>query len=78
MDDKEAMAEMEVWFNYLEAQKAKSEKIQKLAQLAKTEPERARRELRQIDQSPAVHDGARLYPAVRHAYNRLKELGENQ
>lgn len=78
MDDKEAMAEMEFWFNHLEEQKAKSEKIQELARLAKTEPERARRELRQIDKSPTVHDGARLYPAVRHAYNRLKKLGDTK
>lgn len=66
MNTSEAIEICESWFAHLERQKQKSIRLQQLAALARTEPEKARRELAQIDRTPTVYDGARLLPAVQH------------
>lgn len=56
----------EGWFAYIERQKQWSAQMQRLATLARTQPELAQRGLRQLDNcSVTVYDGARLEPAVR-------------
>ena len=63
----EALAVCDDWFAYLERQRARSVEIQRLAALARTEPDEAKRRLRAIDMaSVTVFDGGRLEPAVRH------------
>ena len=63
----EAIKACEDWFAYLQRQKDKSVQVQNLAVLARTEPEEARRKLRQLDGcSVTVYDAGRLEPAVRH------------
>lgn len=74
MKDRDAIAEFERWFAYLERQEQKTAEMQRLAKLAKTDQAEAQRQLRQLDRQPRVYDGANLYPAVRHAWRRLRAL----
>lgn len=76
MNDQEAIAELERWFAHLDRQKKKAEAMQRLAKLAKTDREEAQRQLRRLDTAPKVYDGAKLYPAVRHAWCRLKSIAD--
>ena len=76
MKDQDAIAEFERWFAYLERQEQKTAEMQRLAILAKTDQAEAQRQLRRLDRAPKVYDGANLYPAVRHAWRRLKVLSE--
>ena len=76
MKDQDAIAEFERWFAYLEKQEQKAAEMQRLARLAKTDQAEAKRQLRQLDSAPKVYDGANLYPAVRHAWRRLKAINE--
>jgi hypothetical protein len=63
----EAIEICEGWFAYIERQKTKAAEVQRLAVLARTQPEEAKQRLRQMDsKSVTVYDGARLEPAVRH------------
>lgn len=63
----EALQICDGWFAYLQRQRDKSLKVQQLALLARTEPEKARQELRRLDGcSVTVYDAGRLEPAVRH------------
>ena len=67
MNAEEAITICHEWFDYLERQEQKSKRLQELAALAKTGPEgheEAKKELRRIDRTPTVYDGARLRPAV--------------
>ena len=74
MKDRDAIAEFERWFASIERQEQRTAEMQRLAKLAKTDQAEAQRQLRQIDRQPRVYDGANLYPAVRHAWRRLKAL----
>ena len=76
MKDQEAIAEFERWFASLERQQQRADEMQRLAKLARTDKAEAQRQLRQLDRTPRVYDGANLYPAVRHAWRRLKALSE--
>ena len=76
MDTVEAVAICREWLAYLERQKHKTERMQELAALAKSGPEgqkEAQRELRRIDRTPTVYDGARLRPAVEHMIKVLED-----
>jgi hypothetical protein len=68
----EAIEVCEAWFVHNERQRSKSVEIQRLAALARTEPNEARRKLAQIDRQPVVFDGARLEPAVRALIRAVK------
>ena len=57
MTKEEAIEICERWFAFADRQSEKSRRIQELGTLARTEPERARRELAQIDRSPLVFGG---------------------
>lgn len=57
MTKDEAIKICEQWFAFSDRQREKSLKIQQLGALARTEPDRARRELAQIDRSPLVFGG---------------------
>jgi hypothetical protein len=70
----EAMREAQKWLDYLEAQKARADKLQELAHLAKTDPEEAQRQMRQMDQQPTVYDGARLADGVRVMVAEIERL----
>ena len=76
MKDQEAIAEFERWFAAIERQEKRAAEMQRLAKLAKTDQAEAQRQLRRLDRTPKVYDGANLYPAVRHAWRRLKALSE--
>ena len=77
MKDQDAIAEFERWFAYLERQEQKTDEMQRLAKLAKTNQAEAQQQLRRLDRAPKVYDGASLYPAVRHAWYRLKAINES-
>lgn len=67
MKTDEAIEICKGWFAYIERQKQKSVEVQKLAAMSRNgQQEEAQRRLRQLDNSVAVYDGARLEPAVRH------------
>lgn len=75
MTDAEAIGICESWFAHLERQRQKSVAVQKLAKLARTDPDGARRQLRAIDTaSVVVFDGDRLELAVRHLIARATEV----
>ena len=76
MKDQDAIAEFERWFAYLERQEQRAAEMQRLAKLAKTDQAEAQRQLRRLDRTTKVYDGANLYPAVRHAWRRLKSISE--
>ena len=76
MKDQDAIAEFQRWFAYVEREKHRASEMQRLAKLAKTDQAEAQRQLRKLDRTPKVYDGANLYPAVRHAWRRLKALSE--
>lgn len=66
MKQAEAISVCEDWFAHIDRQRARAVEMQQLAVLARTEPEKAQRRLRQLDmQSVVVFDGGRLEPAVR-------------
>jgi len=77
MNDSEAIAEFERWLAHIERQKLRAEEMQRLARLAKTDPDEARRQKRQIDSTPKVYDGGYLEPAVRYARKRLKSINKS-
>lgn len=69
MTNQEAIAECKRWLVHLDQQQEKSVKLQELARMAKIGPEHqkeAQRQLRQIDRTPTVYDGANLRLAVEH------------
>ena len=61
----EAIAICEQWLAHIERQRERSVEMQRLATLARTQPDEARRRMGVIDRTPTVYDGARLEPAVR-------------
>ena len=73
MKDQDAIAEFERWFSYVDREQRRADELQRLAALALTRPTEAQRQLRQLDRTPKVYDGANLYPAIRHAWRRLNE-----
>ena len=78
MEDRDAIAEFDRWFAYVEREEQRAAEMQRLAKLAKTDYAEAQRQLRRLDRTPKVYDGANLYPAVRHAWRRLKALSDPQ
>ena len=76
MKDQDAITEFERWFASIERQEQRTAEMQRLAKLAKTDQAEAQRQLRRLDRTPKVYDGANLYPAVRHAWRRLKAISE--
>lgn len=69
----EALKVCEDWFAYNERTRQRSVEVQRLAALARTNPEEARKRLREYDRSPTVYDGARLEPAVRFLVERFRD-----
>lgn len=68
MTPEEAKEECERWLAYLDRQADKKALLTRLAADARAgriTPDEARREMRVIDSSPSVYDGARLADAVR-------------
>jgi|AACY02.16.fsa_nt_gi hypothetical protein len=60
----EALREAQKWLDYLEVQKAKTNKMQELARLAKTDSKEAQHQMSQMDKQPIVYDGAKLADGV--------------
>lgn len=76
MNLKEAKAECERWFAYLESQKERSLQFQKLAAKRRKGEiglEEARRIQRNLDNSIRVFDGAKLEIAVKTLLKHVKE-----
>jgi len=76
MNLKEAKAECERWFAYLESQKERSLQFQKLAAKRRNNEislEEARRVQRNLDNSIRVFDGAKLEIAVKTLLKHVKE-----
>ncbi len=68
MDRAEAISICGEWFRYLDSQREKTLKMQRLAAQARKGPEDAKKaqaEMRRMDRQPKVYDGARLEPAVK-------------
>ena len=70
----EAVHEAQKWLNYLEAQKAHAARMQEIAKLAKTDPKEAKRQLRQIDETPRLYDGAKLADGLRVLVREVARL----
>lgn len=68
----EAIVECERWLRHLDRQRDKMVKLQELARLAKTNPEEARRQKRQLDSQPRVYDGANLQVAVERLIEEVR------
>lgn len=66
MTTEDAIEICEQWFAYIERQRQHAIEMQKLAALARSNPQEAQKRLRQLDRAVTVYDGARLEPAVRH------------
>ena len=64
MGTKDAIKVALGWMVYLDNQRAKSAELQRLAILAKTEPEEARYQMKHIDDHPVVYDAGQLEIAV--------------
>ena len=75
MEVHEAIDECKRWFKHNERQKALSLELSRLARLAKTDPELARKEKRKLDSQPHVYDGARLEEAVKVLIKYIKAGG---
>lgn len=76
MKVEDAIGICEEWFAYLNRQRERAIEIQKLATLARTEPEEAKRRLRQLDScSVTVYDGGRLEPAVKELVRQARKSG---
>lgn len=79
MNTKEAVAICNEWLRYIDRQKEKTRKLQGLAAQARKGPEEAKKaqaELRRMDRSLSVYDGARLQPAVEHLIKALEGEGK--
>lgn len=73
MKPADAIAICEEWFAYLARQRQKAIEVQRLAVLARTKPEEAQQELRRLDRSVTVYDGARLEPAVKELVRQARK-----
>ena len=60
----EAEAVVRRWWAYLDRQEERAKELQKLAVLARTEPEEAKRRLRYSDSQVTVYDGTKLREAT--------------
>jgi hypothetical protein len=74
----EAMREAQKWLDYLEAQKARADKLQKLARLAKTDPKEAQHQMRQMDEQPHLYDGAKLADGLRVMIAEIERLEKSR
>ena len=69
MKTDEAIEICQGWLDHLDRTRERAIQMQKLASKARKGPEQAKeaqREMRMLQGSPRVYDGARLEPAVRH------------
>lgn len=61
----EAVNTAERWFAHLDRMRARTAQLQKLAVLARTDHDEAKRQRDNVDRHPVVFDGAGLESAVR-------------
>jgi len=65
------------WLSYLDRQRAQAKRLAELARMAREgKAEEAQKELRMMDRSPVVYDGAELEKAVRQLLKERESRDE--